>query len=138
MDVYWTEPAEAHLRAIHAALSHTSVRYANRMVDRITERTKQIAEFPRSGATVPHAEALEIRMILERRIESSMWLDRAHRNSRRASRKPGHDLEGRELVGEADGAFEGVGGLDDAGLIEEVADDLKADGEAVAEAAGEG
>jgi hypothetical protein len=41
------------------------------------------------------------------------------------------------LVGEVGGAFERVGGLDDAGLIEEVADDLEADGEAFVEAAGE-
>jgi hypothetical protein len=35
------------------------------------------------------------------------------------------------------GAFEGVGRLDDAGLIEEVADDLQADGEGFAAAAGD-
>ena len=65
MRVYWTEPAEAHLAAIHAFLSQTSKRYADRTVDRLTARTKQIASFPRSGSVVPHAEALEIREVLE-------------------------------------------------------------------------
>jgi toxin ParE1/3/4 len=65
VEILWTEPAEAHLRAIHAALSQTSQRYADRIVDRITERTTQIAEFPRSGPVVPHAQALEIRVIVE-------------------------------------------------------------------------
>ena len=61
MRVYWTEPAEEH----HAALSRTSPRYADRIVDRITARTKQIVRFPRSGTVTPHAEALQIRVIQE-------------------------------------------------------------------------
>lgn len=65
MEVLWTEPAEAHLAAIHSYLSRTSGPYADRMVDRITRRTLQLMEFPRSGAVVDRAEPLEIRMILE-------------------------------------------------------------------------
>jgi plasmid stabilization system protein ParE len=63
--VFWTQPAEAHLAAIHAFLSQTSKRYADRTVDRLTARTKQIGTFPRSGSLVPHAEALEVREIIE-------------------------------------------------------------------------
>jgi toxin ParE1/3/4 len=65
MKVYWTEPAEAHLAAIHNYLSRTSVLYADRMVERITARTKQIADFPRSGTVVRQAEELEIRAVFE-------------------------------------------------------------------------
>ena len=65
MEVFWTEPAEAHLAAIHAFHSRVSRRYADRLIDRITERTKQLAEFPRSGSVVPEAEALGIRVLVE-------------------------------------------------------------------------
>ena len=66
MEVLWTEPAEAHLSAIHAHLSRTSRFYADRMVDRITARTRQLTRFPRSGVVIPGAEPLEIRMVTER------------------------------------------------------------------------
>ena len=66
MEVLWTEPAEAHLAAIHAHLSRTSRLYADRMVDRITSRTLQLAQFPRSGVVVPGAHLLEVRMVTER------------------------------------------------------------------------
>ncbi|WP_343384176.1 type II toxin-antitoxin system RelE/ParE family toxin [Candidatus Amarobacter glycogenicus] len=49
MEVFWTEPADAHLAAIHSFLAQTSPRFADRTIDRITARTKQIAEFPGSG-----------------------------------------------------------------------------------------
>ncbi len=65
MRVFWTEPAEAHLAGIHAFLSRTSKRYADRMIDRITARSVQLATFSRSGVVIPHAEDLEIRMVVE-------------------------------------------------------------------------
>lgn len=65
MKVYWTEPAEAHLRAIHAFLWSSSPRFADRMIDRITRRTMQIGEFPRSGRVLPPAAAIEVREVLE-------------------------------------------------------------------------
>jgi toxin ParE1/3/4 len=63
--VLWTDAAEAHLRAIHAYHSQTSARYADRLIDRITGRSKQLAEFPNSGSILPQAEALQIRMLME-------------------------------------------------------------------------
>lgn len=65
MRVLWTRPAEEHLANIHTALSSVSPRYATRMVDRITARTKQLALFPESGPVIPRAEALEIRVLHE-------------------------------------------------------------------------
>ena len=66
MEVLWTEPAEAHLAAIHAHLSLISPLYADHIVDRITARTGQLARFPRSGAVIPGAHLLEIRTVTER------------------------------------------------------------------------
>jgi plasmid stabilization system protein ParE len=65
VEIYWTEPAEEHLRAIHAHLAGLSPNYADRMVDRITLRTIQLARFPRSGPVVPDAESLQIRELIE-------------------------------------------------------------------------
>lgn len=60
MRVLWTQPAEEHLADIYRALSTVSPRYAQRMVDRITSRTKRLALFPESGPVIPRAEALDI------------------------------------------------------------------------------
>jgi toxin ParE1/3/4 len=49
MTVRWTNSAIAHLMAIHEHIAHDSPRYASRMVDRITARTRQIGSFPLSG-----------------------------------------------------------------------------------------
>ncbi|HEX6751805.1 MAG TPA: type II toxin-antitoxin system RelE/ParE family toxin [Longimicrobium sp.] len=65
MKVVWSEKAAAQLRAIHAYVAQSSERYATRLVDRITNRTKQIAQFPRSGRMVPEFEDELIRELLE-------------------------------------------------------------------------
>jgi len=65
MKVYWTDSAKIHLRSIYNYIKQDSERYALATVDRITERTKQIAEFPYSGKKVPEYESDEIREIIE-------------------------------------------------------------------------
>ena len=65
MNVHWTETAEGHLDAIHDYIAQDSPEYALRMVDRITQRTKQIAIFPLSGRTVPEYEIDQIREVIE-------------------------------------------------------------------------
>lgn len=49
MKVNWTDTAEGHLDAIYAYISVDSMEYAKRMVDRITRRSQQIADFPFHG-----------------------------------------------------------------------------------------
>jgi plasmid stabilization system protein ParE len=49
MKVHWTDTAEAHVEAIHAYTAVDSPEYTKRMVDRLTRRSQQIAEFPSSG-----------------------------------------------------------------------------------------
>lgn len=65
MKVVWTEPAFNQLRSIHQYISQTSIEYADRMIDRITRRSEQIAEFPLSGRAVPEYEMKQIREVIE-------------------------------------------------------------------------
>ena len=65
MKVHWTDTARDHLHAIHAYIARNSPRYADRIVDRLTRRSQQIAEFPLSGRVVPEFEVRQIRQVLE-------------------------------------------------------------------------
>ncbi|RMF89119.1 MAG: type II toxin-antitoxin system RelE/ParE family toxin [Nitrospinota bacterium] len=65
MRVYWTNNAIEHLLAIYGYLAQNSPLYAQRMVDRLTKRSEQIAEFPLSGRKVPEYEAEDIREVIE-------------------------------------------------------------------------
>ena len=65
MKVHWTDTAQQHLEAIYRYIAQDSPVYAKRMVDRLTRRSRQIAEFPLSGRTVPEYEMSQIREVLE-------------------------------------------------------------------------
>jgi toxin ParE1/3/4 len=65
MRVHWTDTAEKHLDAIHAYIALDSPEYAKRMVDRITGRSQQIADFPFSGRKVPEYNLEKIREVIE-------------------------------------------------------------------------
>ena len=65
MKVRWTRTAEGHLDSLYGHISKDSPEYAKRMVDRLTDRSRQIAEFPMSGRRVPEFDADQIREILE-------------------------------------------------------------------------
>lgn len=66
MKVLWTETAINQLQAIHDYIAQNSVVYATQVVDRITRRSEQIAEFPNSGRIVPEFRDENIREIIER------------------------------------------------------------------------
>ena len=53
MKVFWTETAVNHLSSIYTYISQNSPQYAQRLVERLTQRSEQIAEFPFSGRVVP-------------------------------------------------------------------------------------
>jgi toxin ParE1/3/4 len=63
--VLWTESALAQLQAVHDYLAQTSPEYALRIIDRLTKRSIQIAQFPFSGRMVPEYELNEIREVIE-------------------------------------------------------------------------
>jgi len=65
VNVYWTDTAQDHLAAIHAYIAKDSPEYAMRMVDRLTRRSQQIADFPFSGRVVPEFTVSQIREVLE-------------------------------------------------------------------------
>ena len=65
MRVRWTHTAIGHLASIHGYIARDSARYARRMVDRITSRSRQIGRFPWSGQMVSEYQDPEIREVLE-------------------------------------------------------------------------
>lgn len=65
MNVHWTDTAEAHLDAIYRHIARDSPVYAKRMVDRLTRRSIQIADFPQSGRKVPEYNFEQIREVIE-------------------------------------------------------------------------
>ncbi len=65
MKVYWTVTAEGHLDAIHDHIALDSPVYAKRMVDHLTQKSRQIADFPLSGRMVPEYENDQIREVIE-------------------------------------------------------------------------
>ncbi len=65
MKVYWTETAVENLSAIYAYIAQNSPQYAARIIDRLTRRSEQIANFPLSGRIVPEFETEQIREVIE-------------------------------------------------------------------------
>jgi toxin ParE1/3/4 len=63
--VLWTDAAIAQLDLIHNYVAQTSPEYAQRIVDQLTHRSKQIADFPFSGRMVPEYELNIVRELIE-------------------------------------------------------------------------
>ena len=66
MRVFWTQNAIEHLVNIYEHTALNSSTYANRMVDRITHRSEQIADQPLSGRKVPEYQSEDIRELIEK------------------------------------------------------------------------
>jgi toxin ParE1/3/4 len=65
MRVNWTEAALADLQAIETYIARHSPQYGRSMVERIFDRTGQLADFPRLGAEVPEYADESLRELLE-------------------------------------------------------------------------
>jgi plasmid stabilization system protein ParE len=65
MKVYWTDTAEGHLDTIYDYIAQDSPEYGRRVVDRLTQRSQQIADFPFSGRRVPEYDIDQIREVIE-------------------------------------------------------------------------
>jgi len=66
MRVHWTDNALKHLLDIYEYIAQNSPFYAERMVDRLTNRSEQIASFPMSGRNVPEYPGEDIRELIEK------------------------------------------------------------------------
>lgn len=65
MRVFWTDAALNQLEAIRDYLEQTSSDYARRVVERLINRSEQLAAFPRSGRMVPEYEIDDVRQVIE-------------------------------------------------------------------------
>jgi plasmid stabilization system protein ParE len=72
------------LSAIHDQIAIDSERYALRVVDRLTRRSQQIAQFPNSGRMVPELQREDIREVIEpRNVIPSVARDQGGRGIRK-------------------------------------------------------
>ncbi len=65
MKVFWTETAVNHLSSIYNYIGSQSTQYAQRIIEKLTNRSEQIAKFPLSGRIVPEFETTQIREVIE-------------------------------------------------------------------------
>ena len=65
MKVHWTDAAVENLASINSYLEQTAPDYALRVIDRLTRRSRQIAQFPNSGRSVPEFGLSNIREVIE-------------------------------------------------------------------------
>ena len=65
LPVHWTATAREHLTDIHDYLARHSPQYARRVVDRITRRSQQLAQYPMAGSMVPELAMPQLRQVLE-------------------------------------------------------------------------
>jgi toxin ParE1/3/4 len=64
MKVIWTPEAQAHLHGIYEYLKHDAPFYAQGVVDKLTRRSQQIADHPRSGRPVPEFDDRNLRELI--------------------------------------------------------------------------
>ncbi len=65
MKVFWTDTAVQNLSAIYTYIAQNSSQNAERLVDKLTRRSEQIANSPLSGRIVPEFETKQIREVIE-------------------------------------------------------------------------
>jgi toxin ParE1/3/4 len=64
--VNWTNTAINHLLSIYEYIAHDSKPYADRLIDKLTRRSEQIAAFPLSGRMVSEYMDENIREVIDR------------------------------------------------------------------------
>lgn len=65
MKVHWTDNATEHLTHLRDYIAQGSPLYAEKIVDRLTRRSEQIALFPLSGRKVPEFDLRNLREVIE-------------------------------------------------------------------------
>jgi len=64
--VHWTNTAINHLISIYEYISHDSSVYAQRLTEKLINRSEQISIFPMSGHIVIEYESKDIREVIEK------------------------------------------------------------------------
>jgi plasmid stabilization system protein ParE len=77
LNLYWTDGARADLRAIHRYISRYSDEHADSVIDRITQRSRQICQFPLSGTVLGVFKLGQIREIYEGKYRIIYYLSPA-------------------------------------------------------------
>ena len=65
MNVVWTATAQRHLLSIYEYVALDSSRYAQAVVDRLTNRSIQIGRFPEAGRSIPEYDRDDLREVIE-------------------------------------------------------------------------
>ena len=65
MKVIWSNTAIEHLLTLFEQISKDSPLYAQRIIERLIDRSEQIADFPLMGREVPEYQVRDIREVLE-------------------------------------------------------------------------
>lgn len=63
--IVWTKLALEDLKSIHNYIAHDSESYANRFVEKLLTRVKQLESFPKSGRVVPEFGVDILRELIE-------------------------------------------------------------------------
>ena len=74
--VSWAQTAISDLASIYEYIEKDSPSYAITVADRLTDRTKQLAEFPSSGQMVPEYHREDVREVIvynDRLTHSVAW-----------------------------------------------------------------
>ncbi|WP_428382048.1 type II toxin-antitoxin system RelE/ParE family toxin [Nevskia ramosa] len=66
MKVFWTDRAKARLREIHDYIAQDAPLAAPKVVRRLVQCSRQLAELPWSGRSVPEYQQDDLRELLER------------------------------------------------------------------------
>jgi toxin ParE1/3/4 len=65
LKVVWTRFANSNLQAIHDYIAQTSVDDARTMIEKLTNRSRQIETFPLAGRVVPEFQVGQLREVFE-------------------------------------------------------------------------
>jgi plasmid stabilization system protein ParE len=63
--VFWTNRAADQLLDLRDSIARTSEVYADRVTDRLIERSEQLEAFPRSGRQVPEFDRDDVRELVD-------------------------------------------------------------------------
>lgn len=66
MRVIWTPEAQAHLDGIYQYIKHDAPFYAQDVADKLTRRSQQLVDHPRSGRIVPKYDDENLRELIVR------------------------------------------------------------------------